>query len=274
MNYDRAYTNVPLQSIPISLRNIFFVHADKSYNIDKNENTPNNIYIALRTFEGEGKMKLDKEEIILLPGTLAIFELNKIKNYYCTNEKWNFYWFEFSTDNIIEYPTNQLIHINPFDKELEECSQCIELLDSKKSGMARLASSVFSMLLCKWMIQIERYNNNNRYYVIIKNSIEHIRKNLHKRISISELAHSAGFCERRYREIFKQITGQQPKRYIETLKINAAEQFLAATPLTILEISIKLGYSSQFHFCKAFRHINNIPPSNYRNNIMNQNKLI
>lgn len=271
MNFDFSLTETPVSSVRVTLRSVYCVYADPSYNVLKSEDWPIKIYIALRTVSGFGKIKLvEKDEITIPPGTIAFFNLNDIRNYYCSSETWDFWWFEFTMDDIVDLPINQMIPIKPFTDEFGECKSCIELLGKVNAGMTRLASAGFSVLLCKWMLQIDSYCNKDPYREMIENVINHMRANLHKPSSIKNLAQVTGFCEHRFRQIFEQITGMTPKKYQDILRVNTAVELLINTPLSIQEISLKLGYSSQFHFSKAFQSTKHMAPSKYRTNAMNQ----
>lgn len=226
------------------------------------------MFVALRTVGGLGKIKLDgTDEMELLPDTIAFFNFNEIRRYYCASENWDFWWFEFTVDDMFDFALNQSTPIQTFEQELNICKSCIEYLDKANVGMTRLASSFFSVLLCRWGMQIENMENKNPHREAIETVINHMKSNLQEHASIRNLAQIAGLCERRFRNVFEQITGMQPKKYQDALRISMAKELLINTPLSIQEISIKLGYSSQFHFSKAFSRFNLTPPSKYRNSV-------
>lgn len=273
MNFDFSITDTPLSSVSAALRTVYCVFADPSYNVWKNGGYPNKIHVIVRTIGGVGKIKIAGcEEITLLPGTIVFSDLNDVRNYYCAGENWDFWWFEFTMDDVLELPLRQSIPMKTFDTEFDECQSCIELLRKANIGMTRVASAAFSVILCKWLLQIEGRKNKNPHREAIENVINHMKANLQRQESIKSLAQVAGLCERRFRQVFEQITEMQPKKYQETLRISMAAEFLVNTPLSIQEISLKLGYSSQFHFCKAFKNIYDMPPSKYRNSVMNKGK--
>jgi len=78
------------------------------------------------------------------------------------------------------------------------------------------------------------------------------------------MANNCGLSERRFREVFSEQVGKSPKCYYEELRMQMAGEYLRNTPLTIGEISEKLGYRNQFYFCRAFTKNFGVNPSNYR----------
>lgn len=271
MNFDFSIANTPMSSYPSALRMVYCVYADRSYNVLKYGGWPNKIYVALRTIGGLGRIKIEGfEEMPVPPDTIAFFDLNDIRNYYCAGEHWDFWWFEFTVDDILDLALNQFIPIQTFETEMDTCKACLEYLGNANVGMVRLASAVFSELLCRWGLQIENVRNKNPYRETIENVINHMKANLQEQDSIKNMAQVAGLCERRFRHVFEQVTGMQPKKYQDALRISMAKELLVNTPLSIQEISLRLGYSSQFHFSKAFRSINHMPPSKYRNSAIDK----
>lgn len=94
--------------------------------------------------------------------------------------------------------------------------------------------------------------------------IAYIEKNISKNISVKELADLAGFSSNYFIEIFKQYFNMTPLQYIINKKMNMAKSLLSCTNMSIKEISIHLGFSSQNYFSEIFKTQTNFSPSLYR----------
>ena len=266
MNFDFSITNNPTPAASIALRAVYLLHSDPTYDIKKGY-VQNRDIVALRTVGGLGKVTIEGfDEISVQPGTLLLVEHAKVRRYFCSDENWHFWWFEFSTNEIMNLPLNKLLQIPMVENELNDCETCLELLRKTNAGLLRLASATFNLLLNKWMLVTESNKQDNPYREAVENAINYMKLNMNKHITVESLARMTGLCERRFRQVFYNTTGMRPKKYQENLRISIAEELLLNTPCTIYEISLKLGYSSQFHFCKAFRNIHSIPPSQFRLN--------
>jgi AraC-like DNA-binding protein len=264
MHFDFSVASDPAPGVPVALRTVYRLHADPSYDVKK-RGVPHKDIVALRTIGGLGKVSIEGcGEITAGPETLLFFEHDKVRRYYCADETWDFWWFEFSAGGMPGVSLNRLIRIAAPEGEREDCAACMELLKKATPGTDRLASSAFSLLLSKWMCRIDAAGKVNPHHGVVEQAVDLMRRNMDRLVSINELAIMSGLCERRFRQVFEEATGMCPKKYHDALRASLAEELLLNTPLPIGEISARLGYSSQFHFCKAFKSCRGVPPSQFR----------
>jgi len=267
MNYDFSIISNPSSTTLVALRTVYILHADPTYDIRKG-GVPNKDLVALRTLGGMGIVKIDGiDEIVVKPGTLLFFEHSKVRRYNCIGDDWDFWWFEFTSNGGLGFPLNELIILKALEDELENCKTCLELLRKNNTASNRVASATFSLILSKWMLSFEYNKNYNPHRESIEKILDYLNVNLDSNLSIKQMANMAGLCERRFRQVFEIVTGLSPKKYVELLRMRTAEGLLKHTHISINEISITLGYASQFHFSKAFKKVYGISPSQYRKNL-------
>lgn len=266
MNFDFSVTKNPISTVAIALRTVYILHAETSYDVRK-ALKDNRDMIALRTIGGMGSVKIDgHDEITVLPGTLLFFEHRQARRYFCSGEAWDFWWFEFVSSGLFNQPLNRLLHLDHEENEPEDYNTCLELLRKSDPSSALLASSVFSHILCKWTARLKKSSLSNPYQSAVERAIDHMRSSLPENVSVKELAAGAGLCERRFRQVFTEVAGIQPKKYYDAMRIGVAVELLRNTVFPISEISDRLGYSSQFHFTRAFEKVHNTAPSYFRKN--------
>ena len=90
-----------------------------------------------------------------------------------------------------------------------------------------------------------------------------MRRSLGQPISIPSLAAHVGMSERAFRNAFQSVMDWSPKRYFDRLRLEKAAEILRQNRYSIGEIADQLGYSSPFHFSRAFRELFGLPPSTY-----------
>jgi AraC-like DNA-binding protein len=276
MEVDFSNADKILYALPLALKTVYMLRADITYDINGKYSTtsPENSIIALRTIGGKGKVRIaGHEEFTVFPETLMFFKRESVIRYYCSGKTWDFWWFEFYPAENLSFPLNKIMNIDIVDNESDICYLCLKMLRRSDKASLLTASSSFNLLLYKWITAIS-YNNSvdniskhNIYQAVIEKAINYIKSNISGNLSIRTIAGITGLCERRFRQIFKSQTGLQPKRYIDLYKINMAEELLKNTPFSLAEISQRLGYSTQFHFSKAFKKSRGVPPSCYRKKI-------
>jgi AraC-like DNA-binding protein len=255
----------PVNPFLISLRTMWIVDADQSYDVKKG-GANRNEFIALRTIKGIGVISIEGiGDISLKEGTMLLLESEKIRRYYCHENCWNFWWFEFSSEDTFGLPLYRVMDIGFIDGEKDKVLACYNIMKHNDRHSAAMASSLFSVLLCMWFKKCEDISRNSSpYEQSINEVILYMKNNLEKKITMDELAAKVGLCEKRFRQIFMEITDIQPKKYLKKLRMIAAEELLKNTSIHGYEISEKLGYSNQFHFIREFKKYYGVPPSHFR----------
>lgn len=90
-------------------------------------------------------------------------------------------------------------------------------------------------------------------------------------LSNSILAKLLGFSEVHFRKQFTQLYGMPPHKYIVDLRIRRAMQLLTDGILSVSAISEQCGFSSVYHFSRAFKRHMGISPSEFsRKNRLNK----
>ena len=66
------------------------------------------------------------------------------------------------------------------------------------------------------------------------------------------------------RAAFRRTTGELPHRFFEHRRIEAAQQLLSETELSIADIAAACGYEDPFHFSRVCKRVSGKPPSAWR----------
>jgi AraC family transcriptional regulator len=85
--------------------------------------------------------------------------------------------------------------------------------------------------------------------------IRHIFENIESSMSLAELASVAALSTHHFSRQFKAITGMSPMRYVLQCRVDSAKLILAASDAMNAEVAYRCGFSSQSHFCTAFKSI-------------------
>lgn len=98
----------------------------------------------------------------------------------------------------------------------------------------------------------------------IRRSLKLLRTRLHQDVSICELARDVGLSRPHFFQLFKKHFGITPNVYLNTLRSEQAICDLLGTELSVTDIGINIGFSSQASFTRFFTANVGIPPSEYR----------
>lgn len=160
------------------------------------------------------------------------------------------------------------------DPHLFSIMRCIELESKAGSPSGKLYSECLSLALNTYVMS--RYSSdfsspeettvstNKLSRAQRKKLLEYIDNNIHKNISLTELATLLELSPHYFCSIFKETFGVPPHKFILLKRINLAKQLLINQRLDIAEIANNTGFSSQSHFTNVFHKIIGTTPKRYR----------
>lgn len=98
----------------------------------------------------------------------------------------------------------------------------------------------------------------------LSEAAEFIKKNLHRAISIEELAKHAGMSKTNLFRCFKNEFGFTPVQYINQLRIDRACQLLQHPDHSVTEVCFMMGFTSVSYFINLFKSIKGITPKQFQ----------
>ena len=195
----------------------------------------------------EKKFISNQSNVVILPqgGTYTLFGdkegLFPVINFKCEN---------FDCDEIIVLP-------------LENLQTCIKDFDTLKDLFLHNKNhykiySTFYELLDKVA------SVNSQKQKPLEAVIKYIDKNIQNpKLSNTSLARQLGISEVYLRKLFLAHYNISPKQYILDIRIRKAKQMLRDTPFTVAAIAEECGFSSVYHFCRAFKQRVGLTPTQY-----------
>lgn len=99
---------------------------------------------------------------------------------------------------------------------------------------------------------------------IIKKCKAYIYDNLHKQITLSDVAEHVFLNPIYLSSYFKEKTGENFSAYIKNIRIERAKQLLQKDDLSIAQICETIGFKSESYFYKLFKTITGMTPQQYR----------
>jgi AraC family transcriptional regulator len=93
---------------------------------------------------------------------------------------------------------------------------------------------------------------------------DYVASNLDKDLRLADLAALSGTSPHYFAELFRQSTGMSPHRFVLDRRIGRAKELLRNQALSVVDVAVQTGFTSQSHFTKVFRRIAGPTPSQYR----------
>lgn len=102
------------------------------------------------------------------------------------------------------------------------------------------------------------------YIEMVNDAIQYIESNLHRKLSLDELASRYYISPTYFHRIFRAVTNHTVKSYILGRKLSAAAIELRQTDRNVADIAFQYGFNSHEQFTRDFIKMFHVTPSRYR----------
>ena len=92
----------------------------------------------------------------------------------------------------------------------------------------------------------------------------HIRENISRDLSVTELAQVVGMSQYYFSKLFKMSTGTTPHQYVMRQRVERAQEQLREGQTPLAEVATQVGFETQSHFTSVFRRLVGATPKRYR----------
>jgi transcriptional regulator GlxA family with amidase domain len=98
----------------------------------------------------------------------------------------------------------------------------------------------------------------------IQRTIDRMEQQLHRRLTVTELAGAAGVSAAHLTRLFRQGTGTTPAAFLRALRMARARLLLERTNLSVAEVMAQVGIADRSHFGRDFQRAHGVAPSAVR----------
>ena len=124
---------------------------------------------------------------------------------------------------------------------------------------ARLLQTYCDSGACKCLEPADRIDHAR-----LRRALDYISASLDREITLAQLAQVAGFSVFHFTRTFTRAMGVSPGRYVSRMRLEKAIAEIVAGKLSLAEIALRAGFSSQASFTTAFHRVTGLTPGEYR----------
>jgi AraC-like DNA-binding protein len=257
------YAKSPLMSSDIYPMQYGEQQCDKGYAFGP---AVRNFYLIHYVYSGQGELHIENKTYKIHAGQFFLIYPKQTAYYKADdNDPWLYRWIEFDGSFSEKLMTvtgfSQENHVINDDNGVGNALK--NIIDLGWSEFETMMSYFWSFIavLTKGKLLKKDENTAETY---VSNAKNYIKSNIHKRITVSEIAHFLNIDRSHLTRIFKNICGISTQQFIISQKMEMASQFLKKSSMTIKEIANSVGYDNQMEFSKLFKKHFNITPTQWR----------
>jgi AraC family transcriptional regulator len=98
----------------------------------------------------------------------------------------------------------------------------------------------------------------------LKRAIDYFEARIGNPVTLAGVASSAGVTRMHFAAQFRAATGLRPHEYFLRRRIERAQQMLADTNMSLVDIALSVGFQTQSHFTSVFKRYAGQPPRAWR----------
>jgi AraC-like DNA-binding protein len=228
--------------------------------------------------KGKGWAVIDGRRFTVAAGEVLFIPANKPHAYGAgDDDPWSIHWAHFAGTAAASYATllpahGYMLSIPPSDtKEIARMFR--ESYRVASSGLTErtvlLISHTLRYVLALLFFQTGRSLRGGSLTIAhnLTKSIEFMRANVARSLTLQELSRQAGLSPTRFSAIFREQTGSSPVDHHIRLRMQAACHYLDTTALSVKEVGAKLGYDDPYYFSRIFQKILGCSPLAYRRSV-------
>ncbi|AUP80610.1 AraC family transcriptional regulator [Flavivirga eckloniae] len=231
-------------------------------------------HILIFCVDGKGWIEIDGKKQHLSKNKYSIIPKQTPHTYAADpNTPWTIYWMHFLGDKAeafvypLDYPRElKETNVSRFKDRIELFEEIYFNLDAGYSDQNMEYSSILLMHLLgsfKYLSQFQKIKEIKQQDVVSK-AIVFIKSNLHKKLSLSEIADYCSISVSHLCLLFKKKTAYSPIEYLIFMRMQKACSLLEFSNLKINIIANNVGYDDAFYFSRIFKTVIGKSPSQYR----------
>lgn len=231
-------------------------------------------HILIYCNDGEGWYDIGKGKNTIKKNQFFIIEARTPHIYGASNvNPWSIYWIHFTGEKSSLFSSlfNKTHTID--DDKTARYNDRIQMFNEILANL-EMGYSIENMeyiTLCLWhLLGSFRYVpqfrevNKPKPQDLVQNIINYMKKNLHKQLTLEEIAAYAKYSPTYLSNIFSQKSGMSIINYFNLLKIQKACSLLDFTDKKIKEIAYELAFNDPYYFSKVFTKHMHLSPREYR----------
>ncbi len=193
--------------------------------------------------------------------------------YHPRGSEWYVHWISFSGHHIasmlhyVDMTRSGVYRVSDPTVFATRIRKALSVLQTDYPLKGMDGSVVVYQLLLDFLKFVQREGEESRDLHVqrIKPALELIEREIHRPLSLDDLASSVGVTKQYFCELFRSITSHRPTEYLNQRRVDRAKEILLRDPKRkIHDVARRVGFESDSYFSTVFRKYEGISPRRYR----------
>lgn len=161
--------------------------------------------------------------------------------------------------NAMVCPSNQRL-IDELKGFMTEYEEAVPGFDA----MMKASALKITHLVIRQFLEVKRPDCVIVHRMAINKALDFLNEKYGEKISIHDLASSAGCSVSHFSRLFKDETGIAPSDYVMKVRLDCAKRMLRSDEKSVTQIALACGFNSSAYFSHCFSRAFGVSPSDYR----------
>ena len=232
---------------------------------------PNPFFIWQYTLSGCGEITIGGERHLLPPETAFFVKVPSDHHYFLprSSPHWEYYFLSVSGEEICRLGDELTARFGCVFR-LPRASSCIgafeEFLRLPADGLMAHplhASARAYSLIASIFTALEGTRTPPPEQRLLEQVRQYVLAHLEEPLGIGELAGIFHYSRSHFSRLMHVVTGMTAQQYVNSIRLNLAEQLLRTEPLSVKELAARVGFRETSYFCRQFRRQFHLSPRQY-----------
>jgi AraC-like DNA-binding protein len=226
--------------------------------------------VLQHTLSGTGNLRYENRHLRIEAGqTLLVLVPHNHRYWLEPGGRWEYFWISMNGAEALRIhqtvlaATGPVLTLQPNTiKRLAECSLRLINGEGETPGMASAIAYEAAMLLYDDVFNPHATETSQSS---MRHVLAHILANLHRNITVDEMAAVAGLSRAHFTRLFAESEGLPPAEYVLSERMRRAAKLFVVNPaISIKEVANLTGFEDANYFSKVFRRFFGASPTEFR----------
>lgn len=228
-------------------------------------------YLLIYTADGSGRISSERGTIETVAGDVVLYTPGEPQDYRTAKDFWSLHWVHFqprpSWPPWMQWPVVQgvrRIHLPEGEIRESFVAAFARMLALSRRTLARAKDLAQTALEEAILWANIAAAGDDPLDPRIRKALDYVSREFQRSFSLEEVARASGLSVSRLSHLFKEETGATVRGFVESLRLQHAEQLLRVTSLSVAEVAFACGFEDPFYFSNRFRRQTGVSPREYR----------